>query len=235
MDEKGRIGVLISGRGSNMEALAVACKEGQIPARIAVGDSVMLGAAASLGQVFPGIVVNAAVSRQFGTVADVVGQLHAGGYGRDLTVVHTGTNGSINADRYTQMLRELSDVRCIVVLNLKVPRSWEKPNNRVLEDITRQLVTQRRAAWSDVARRIAHEPRRHRVVHEVVDAASAQVLCGHGRLVAARVHPHGRAVDEQVPAAARGRERRRRGGGRCRDRRRPSRVPPVDRDRCAAR
>jgi len=31
---RGRIGVLISGRGSNMEALAIACKEGQIAARI---------------------------------------------------------------------------------------------------------------------------------------------------------------------------------------------------------
>jgi lysophospholipase L1-like esterase len=81
----------------------------------------------------------------------VVGQLHAGGYGRDLTVVHTGTNGSINADRYTQMLRELSDVRCIVVLNLKVPRSWEKPNNRVLEDITRQFPNAVVVNWNGIA------------------------------------------------------------------------------------
>ena len=36
MEPKGKIGVLISGRGSNMEALAVACKQGQIPARIAI-------------------------------------------------------------------------------------------------------------------------------------------------------------------------------------------------------
>jgi len=36
VEPKGKIGVLISGRGSNMEALAVACKQGQIPARIAI-------------------------------------------------------------------------------------------------------------------------------------------------------------------------------------------------------
>ena len=36
MSGRGRIGVLISGRGSNMEALAIACKEGQIAARIAL-------------------------------------------------------------------------------------------------------------------------------------------------------------------------------------------------------
>jgi len=32
----GKIGVLISGRGSNMEAIAIACKQEQIPARIAL-------------------------------------------------------------------------------------------------------------------------------------------------------------------------------------------------------
>src|SRR5438093_9197412 len=36
MSDLGRIGVLISGRGSNMEALAIACKEDQIRARIAL-------------------------------------------------------------------------------------------------------------------------------------------------------------------------------------------------------
>lgn len=36
MSGRGKIGVLISGRGSNMEALAIACKENQIPARIAL-------------------------------------------------------------------------------------------------------------------------------------------------------------------------------------------------------
>jgi phosphoribosylglycinamide formyltransferase-1 len=42
---RGKIGVLISGRGSNMEALAIACKEGQIPARVATVVSNEPGAA----------------------------------------------------------------------------------------------------------------------------------------------------------------------------------------------
>ena len=45
MSGRGRIGVLISGRGSNMEALAIACKEGQIAARIALVVSNEAGAA----------------------------------------------------------------------------------------------------------------------------------------------------------------------------------------------
>ena len=45
MSGRGKIGVLISGRGSNMEALAIACKEGQIGARIALVVSNEPGAA----------------------------------------------------------------------------------------------------------------------------------------------------------------------------------------------
>jgi len=45
MNETGRIGVLISGRGSNMEAIAVACKQGQVPAKIAAVVSNEPGAA----------------------------------------------------------------------------------------------------------------------------------------------------------------------------------------------
>lgn len=45
MTGRGKIGVLISGRGSNMEALAIACKEGQIPARIVLVVSNEPGAA----------------------------------------------------------------------------------------------------------------------------------------------------------------------------------------------
>ena len=44
-----------------------------------------------------------------GTVADVVGQLHAAGFGRDVTIIHTGTNGTIDADRYVQMMQGLAD------------------------------------------------------------------------------------------------------------------------------
>ncbi|MFM7060287.1 MAG: acyltransferase family protein [Actinomycetes bacterium] len=106
---------------------------------MAVGDSVMLGAAQTLAQVYPGLNVNAAVSRQFGTVADVVGQLHTAGFGRDVTIIHTGSNGTIDANRFVQMMQGLADVRCVVVLNLKVPRRWEAANNNVLAVHTPQF------------------------------------------------------------------------------------------------
>jgi len=107
-----------------------------VPSRLAVGDSVMLGTVAELGQVFPGILVNAAVSRQASTLADIVEQIHAMGAGRDLTIIHTGTNGDMNPTRFGQMLASLANVRCVVVLNLKVPRRWEASNNAIIAQVT---------------------------------------------------------------------------------------------------
>ena len=106
-----------------------------VPSRLAVGDSVMLGTVAELGQVFPGILVNAAVSRQSSTLADIVEQIHATGAGRELTIIHTGTNGDMNSTRFAQMLKSLENVRCVVVLNLKVPRRWEASNNAIIADV----------------------------------------------------------------------------------------------------
>ena len=107
-----------------------------VPSRVAVGDSVMLGTVAELGQVFPGILVNAAVSRQSSTLSDIVEQIHATGAGRDLTIIHTGTNGDMNPTRFGQMLKSLENVRCVVVLNLKVPRRWEASNNAIIAEVT---------------------------------------------------------------------------------------------------
>lgn len=106
-----------------------------VPSRLAVGDSVMLGTVAELSQVFPGILVNAAVSRQSSTLADIVEQIHATGAGRELTIIHTGTNGDMNSTRFAQMLKSLENVRCVVVLNLKVPRRWEASNNAIIADV----------------------------------------------------------------------------------------------------
>ena len=55
------------------------------------------------------------------------------------------------AEREWRLLRELADVRCVVVLNLKVPRSWEKPNNRVLEDVTRNFPNAVVVNWNGIS------------------------------------------------------------------------------------
>jgi uncharacterized protein YraI len=101
---------------------------------LAVGDSVMLGAAATLQRSIPAIDVDAAVSRQVGAAIQVVRARRAAGQLGDAVVLHLGNNGTFTADQFDTLMQLLSDVRRVVVVNLKEDRAWEGPNNAVIAD-----------------------------------------------------------------------------------------------------
>jgi hypothetical protein len=96
----------------------------------AIGDSVMLGAQTSLLR-FLGdrLQMDANVSRHFTEGLDVVRQLHDAGQLGDVVVIHLGTNGSIPEDQLDEMLRLLSGVKRVVLVNMRVDRPWEQPDN----------------------------------------------------------------------------------------------------------
>jgi peptidoglycan/LPS O-acetylase OafA/YrhL len=96
----------------------------------AIGDSVMLGAQTSLRR-FLGdrLQMDANVSRHFTEGLDVVRRLHDAGQLGDVVVVHLGTNGSIPEDQLDEMLRLLSGVQRVVLVNTRVDRPWEQPDN----------------------------------------------------------------------------------------------------------
>ena len=99
----------------------------------AVGDSVMLGAVAAFQQGYAGnIAVDAAINRQFGTAIDLLRTLKNAGRLSDTVVIHMGTNGVITQGQLDDMMSILNDRKRVVVLNLKVPRRWEQPDNDVL-------------------------------------------------------------------------------------------------------
>jgi peptidoglycan/LPS O-acetylase OafA/YrhL/lysophospholipase L1-like esterase len=100
---------------------------------LAIGDSVMLGAApelaAALGE---GTWVDARVSRQFTEGIEIARAVRSAGAMGDLVVVHLGNNGSIGPNRIAEMMAELADVDRVVFLTVRVPRGWEAPNNELL-------------------------------------------------------------------------------------------------------
>jgi peptidoglycan/LPS O-acetylase OafA/YrhL/lysophospholipase L1-like esterase len=103
------------------------------PAVTAIGDSVMLGAKGALEAKIPGIQVNAAVSRQFGTAIDIIEQLKAAGQLSPVVVIHLGTNGVIT-DGHMQRLKDLlADRQRVIFLNTFVPRSWQNGDNDVIQ------------------------------------------------------------------------------------------------------
>jgi peptidoglycan/LPS O-acetylase OafA/YrhL len=97
---------------------------------LAIGDSVMLGAAPTLAA--GGIVVDAKVSRQMVDVVPVVQQLAAAGTFGNAVIVHLGTNGPISDETLEAFMAPLANVPNVVVLTARADRSWTAGVNEKL-------------------------------------------------------------------------------------------------------
>ncbi len=106
---------------------------GFLPGHVtAVGDSVMLDYQAPLETGIPGIDVEAAVSRQWGTGEQLLAQLKSEGHLGAEVIVALSTNGPISATDFDNMMAELQGASRVVFVNVHVDRAWQDPNNAVL-------------------------------------------------------------------------------------------------------
>jgi peptidoglycan/LPS O-acetylase OafA/YrhL len=101
----------------------------------AYGDSVMLGARLSLDHRFPGGMLDAIEGRQPGPILLDVEHDQAAGKLRNLVVIGVGDNGLINSDDLRRALDCLRKVQHVVVVNNRVGRAWEAPNNRTIAQV----------------------------------------------------------------------------------------------------
>jgi hypothetical protein len=101
------------------------------PGVLGLGDSVMLGAAPALQAAIPGIEVDAVVSRQFHEAPGIVTWRAQAGALPGTLVLHLGTNGTVRPDHCDHVVNAAGNRRVIIV-NLRVPRSWQNTNNQVL-------------------------------------------------------------------------------------------------------
>jgi len=104
----------------------------------AIGDSVMVGAAGELQRAIGDLDIDAEVGRQASTAIGILRERRAAGQLGDVVVVHIGTNGAFSSEQFDEMMRVLADTRKVVFVNVKVPRTWEQPNNDVLADGARR-------------------------------------------------------------------------------------------------
>jgi hypothetical protein len=95
---------------------------------VAVGDSVMLGAANTMREVMPGARIDAAVSRQFDDIARAAEWFASAGHMPGPAIVQFGNNGTVDQRRMEQMVQRLGNRR-IILLNAKVARPWESVVN----------------------------------------------------------------------------------------------------------
>jgi len=94
----------------------------------------MLGAANTLAPTIGNIEVDAEVGRQVSTAIDVLRTYRDAGRLGEVLVIHMGNNGTFSASQFDEMMGLLTDVRRVVFVNLKVPRSWEGSNNTVIAE-----------------------------------------------------------------------------------------------------
>ena len=98
--------------------------------RFVVGDSIALSATDELQRL--DYAVNAKVGRQFGPGVWIVRHEAALGTLPRRVIVHLGTNGTIDPDDCDRLVAGAGPVRRVFLVTIKVPRSWELPNNDTL-------------------------------------------------------------------------------------------------------
>ncbi|MCK9913184.1 MULTISPECIES: acyltransferase family protein [Microbacterium] len=115
----------------------------------AIGDSVMLASAPSLMATFPGISVDAKVSRSMYAAPGILSQLAADGELRPYIVIGLGTNGAISQNTLDEIVRIAGPDRAVVLVNAFAPRSWIPGVNDELRAFARQHPGVSLADWYD--------------------------------------------------------------------------------------
>ncbi|MEI3865551.1 acyltransferase family protein [Microbacterium sp. CCNWLW134] len=100
----------------------------------AVGDSVMLASAPALLERFPGIAVDAAVSRSAWAGPGILQQLADSGQLRPYVVLGLGTNGPVDRDALERMATIAGTERTLILVNAFAPRDWIPGVNAELAD-----------------------------------------------------------------------------------------------------
>jgi peptidoglycan/LPS O-acetylase OafA/YrhL len=122
-------GQLVLAKAKNLPPLPVGAPGSNLDA---VGDSVMLASAPELREIYPGMNIDAVVSRQMNALPAIVQALKDSGQLRPILVVGLGTNGPIARATLDQVRGMLGPDRQMVVINVEEPRSWEAEVNGTL-------------------------------------------------------------------------------------------------------
>ncbi|HEV7740972.1 MAG TPA: acyltransferase family protein [Pseudolysinimonas sp.] len=115
----------------------------------AIGDSVMLAAAPTLYAKFPGIYVDAQVSRSIYVAPDIIQRLIDTGQLRQVLVVALGTNGPIDRGVLDRIREMAGPDRLLVVVNVQAPRTWSAGVNSTLSAFALDYRNVELANWHD--------------------------------------------------------------------------------------
>ena len=117
----------------------------------ALGDSVLLGARGAVQDAIPGATIDASVSRYPGAFIGRVKKLSRAGALSDTVLVHMGTNGVMPERMLRDLLDQMTDYNKVILMNSSMPRSWEKPNNKVINKVAPDYPNVVIADWKAVS------------------------------------------------------------------------------------
>ncbi|MGE5289473.1 MAG: acyltransferase family protein [Micromonosporaceae bacterium] len=156
----------------------------------AIGDSVMLAAAAQLRDALHGVYIDARISRQMGDGLQTIGKLASSGRLRRVVVVGLGTNGTVTSGQIRQLVAEAGGQRRLVLVTVFVPRPWERADNAVLEGAARHYTNVVLANWQQAianhtsllwSDRVHPRPQGARLYARVVAGAVQATQAQHGQ------------------------------------------------------
>jgi len=116
-----------------------------------LGDSVVLGARNAITEAIPGAKVDAEVSRMPGAFTGRVKKLNRRDKLANVVVLHPATNGVITEEILRNTLDPLTDYEKVVVVNASGPRTWIKPNNKIITKVTKDYPNVVVADWASTA------------------------------------------------------------------------------------
>jgi peptidoglycan/LPS O-acetylase OafA/YrhL len=129
----------------------------------AIGDSVMLAAAPALQEAYPGIMIDASVSRSMYVAPSIVRALESAGTLRPVVVIALGTNGPIERSTLEEVRDILGPTRELVVVNAQAPRGWIPGVNAELSTFARVYRNVELANWYGAIQPYLHEMARDQV------------------------------------------------------------------------
>ncbi len=104
-----------------------------------VGDSVMVGAAPTIIEEFGDrAIIDAKVSRQAADITPVIERLKSEGQLGPTVVVQVGINGTVT-DKNLRDIVDAAEGRRVLIINARVPRSWEQGNNQLVGELVPEL------------------------------------------------------------------------------------------------
>jgi hypothetical protein len=121
------------------------------PSISAFGDSVLLGAAPAIQGSTARFDLDAVVGIQANKVLDAIMAARNSGALAPIVLLHIGNNGVISPSQLTNTLAALADRSRVILINDKLARDWQDPNNDTLGSVAPQFANVVLINWNAIS------------------------------------------------------------------------------------